>query len=251
MEEKPSSDYNCSDVEMLMTSQIIAESFTTNITFLSEARTDWTPEYAAGLKTRVSEGLEKLGIDSKKDLRKATQVVNKIMDPAKKDLAFFKAQILDDFKALPDRKDEILRTLGFTDYLRKVQKRNQEALIQLLFAFKTNMTAELRTEIIGKGTKTTFIDKIVGYGVTLNNANVTQETFKGSSAEVTKEVRDALNAIYREIIGICKKAIKVYAGNPTKKNLFTFSKVLKQLGAPPPEKKEPTPPASAQNSNKK
>jgi len=55
-----------------------------------------------------------------------------------------------------------------------------------------------------------LIDNIIGYADSFKQANVTQETFKETTKVVTKEVSDSFNAIYDEIIGICKKASNYY-----------------------------------------
>ena len=93
------------------------------------------------------------------------------------------------------------------------------------------MIDSLRQEIIGKGMNSSLIDNIIGYADTFKQANVTQETYKESTKEVTKEVSDTFNAIYDEIIGICKKASNYYQYEPLKKEQFTFSKVVDNLGA--------------------
>lgn len=225
-------NYNCKDVDMLMTSKTIAESFKANLSVLSATRTDWTEQYANDLVSRIDNAIGKnLGIDSKKDLRNATTSLGAIQIPARRDVSFFKTQIEDDFKNEPSKRDEILKTLGFTKHLRDVQMSNQEALIQLLYAFRINMTDSFRKEITAKGMNGSLIDNIIGYADTFKQANITQETFKGSTKEITKEVSDSFNAIYDEIIGICKKASNYYQYEPLKKEQFTFSIVLGNLGA--------------------
>jgi len=224
--------YSCKDVDMLMASKTIAESFKTNISELSTTRTDWTEQYATGLITRIDNSIEThLGIDAKKDLRNATTTLASIQVPAKRDVSYFKTQIDEDFKKETTKRDEILKNLGFAKHLRGVQKGNQESLIQLLYQFKTNMSETLRQEIIAKGLNATLIDNIIGYADTFKQANVTQETFKGSTKEITQEVTDVFNAIYDEIIGICKKASNYYQYEPLKKEQFTFAKALSNLGA--------------------
>jgi hypothetical protein len=225
-------NYSCKDVDMLMASKTIAESFKTNISELSTARTDWTEEYANGLITRIDNAIEThLGIDAKKDLRNASASLASIQVPAKRDVSFFKTQIDEDFKKETSQKDEILKTLGFAKHLRGVQKGNQESLIQLLYQFKTNMSAGLRQAITAKGLSATLIDNIIGYADGLKQANVTQETFKGATKEITQDVCDVFNAIYDELIGICKKASNYFQYEPLKKEQFTFAKALSNLGA--------------------
>ena len=225
-------NYNYKDVDMLMASKTISESFKANLSELSAARTDWTEQYANDLVSGINSAIENnLGIDAKKDLRNATTSLGAIQVPAKRDVSFFKTQIDDDFKNDTSKRDEILKTLGFAKHLKGVQKGNQEALIQLLYAFKTNITDALRQNITAKGLSASLIDNIIGYADTFKQANITQETFKGSTKEITKEVSDSFNAIYDEIIGICKKASNYYQYEPLKKEQFTFSKVIDNLGA--------------------
>ena len=227
-------NYKCKDVDMMVTIKTIAETFRRYNSELSPVRTDWTSEYADSLNTRIDNALRThLGIDSKKDLRSATKIVESLQFPAKRDLSFFKIQIEDDFKKDPTKRTEILKTLGFAAFLKGVQKNDQESLIQLLYAFKTNMTPELNAEITAKGLSPALIVKITGYADTFTDANVTQESFKGSTKEITQEVIDVFNSIYDEVIGICKKASKYYQYEPLKKEQFTFSKVLSNLGHAP------------------
>ena len=228
---KKTRNYSYKDVVMLMTSKVIAGNFLTNITELSAVRNDWTERYATGLITRIDGAIEtQLGIDPKKELRSATSELSAIQVTAKRDLSFFKTQVSEDFKTEPTVRNEILTLLGFTQFLRGVQKGNQQSLIQLLYTFKNNMTETLRTQVISKGMSATLIDNIMGYAATFAGANVNQESLKLSTKEITEEARQIFNSIYDEIIGICKKASAFYQYNPVKKEQFTFSKVAKNLG---------------------
>lgn len=224
--------YNCSDVDMLMAARTIAESLRTNISVLSTVRTDWTEQYADDFLARIISAMERnLGIDSKKNLRNASMALNEIHVPARRDVSFFKTQIEEDFRDKPGMRDELLNNLGFTKFHRDVQKGNQEALIRLLNAFRKNMNDTIRKEITEKGLNNALIDNIIGYTSSFERANVTQETFKSSSKEVTQEVRASFNAIYEETIGICKKVSKYYRYEPLKAEQFSFRKVLSNLGA--------------------
>lgn len=233
--------YNCKDVDMLLAAQIIAKNFLTNMSELSEVRTDWTEAYANELIARIEHTTQTyLGIDAQKNQREATAALAAIQAPAMHDVSFLKAQVDDDFKKEPVKRAEMLTTLGFDSYLKPLQKGKQDALIQFLFKFKQNLSEPLRQEIEAKGTSPKLIERILGYADTMLKANVTQESFKASSKEVTQEGLDAFNAIYDEVIGICKKA-KVYYGNqPLKKEQFAFSKVLAKMGAAPQKSKPGT-----------
>ena len=225
-------NYSCKDVDMLTGSRIVAVNFKSNISELSTVRSNWTEEYANDLVSRISQTIEThLGIDAKKDLRDATSSLSSIQVAAKRDLSFFKTQIDDDFKAQAATRDEILNTLGFSKFLKAVQKDNQEALVQLLYAFKINMTDPLRNQITEKGLSANLIDKLIGYAATFSNANASQEGLKQTTKEISREVADVFNSIYDEVIGICKKASVYYQYDAAKKEQFTFSKVIANLGS--------------------
>lgn len=225
-------NYNYKDVDMLLTSKTIAGNFKSNISELSSVRNDWTEEYATNLVLRIDQTIEThLGIDAKKGLRDATSGLSSIQVSAKRDLSFFKTQIDEDFKAEPATRDEILNTLGFSKHLRGVQKGNQESLVQLLYTFKNNMENSLRNQITAKGLSGTLIGNITGYANAFMGANISQESLKLSTKEITKEVVEVFNAIYDEIIGICKKVSNYYQYDAVKKEQFTFSKVISNLGS--------------------
>ena len=83
-------------------------------------------------------------MDAAKDLRLATITINEIQTNAINDLALVKVQISEDFKDNPIRRTEILNELGFNTFLKSAQRKDQEALINLLFQFKTNLSPTLR-----------------------------------------------------------------------------------------------------------
>lgn len=215
---------------MLMASKTIAESFRANIGELSAIRTTWTAPYADELVGRIDAAISgSLGIDPKKQLREATASVVNILAPARRDVSFFKTQIDQDFKKEPAKRNEILNSLGFA-ILPSVQKGNQEALLQLLSAYKTNMTAVVKQEIVAKGMNASLIDTITGYAEVLIQANTSQENLKGSTKNITSGVVDTFNLIYDEIMAICRIAANYYRFEPLKKEQFTFAKVISNLG---------------------
>lgn len=225
-------NYSYPDVDMLVAAKTIAQSFKANISELSMARTDWSDAYADELLEKINTSMDTyLGIDIKKMLREATAALVKIQMPAKRDLSFFKTQVDDDFKSDKSVHKEILNTLGFTSHLKDVQKGNQEALLLLLFTFKKNMTDTLKEKITSQGMNPALIEKILEYANTYRDANIAQENLKESTKEITKDITDSFNSIYDEIIGICKIASNYYQYEPLKKEQFTFSKAISNLGA--------------------
>lgn len=225
-------NYKTKDVDMLVTASTILESAIANKTFLQTKRSTWTDAFFDDLKAKVENAIQTyLGIDSAKDLRQATQALTDIQTKAIKDLAEAKIQITEDFKSDKTRREELLKQLGFTSYHKDAQKGDQEALINLLFQFKTNLTDTLKDEIVNKGTAKALLDAITGYADTLKNADVTQENYKGTKKTITAGALKEFNEIYDSVISICKIAGKFYNDKPHLKDQFSYNKVAKTLNA--------------------
>ena len=170
-----------------------------------------------------------LGVSPKITLKQASLNLTTIQVAARKDVTFFKTQIDQDFKNDRTRRDMILKALGYKTYLKKMQRNNQEAMIRLLYAFRTNMTDELRQKITANGMNPALIDNITGYADTFSQANFSQESLKETTKEITQEAIDVFNAIYSEIIAFCRIASYYYQHEPLKKEQFTFSKIVSNL----------------------
>lgn len=229
---KVNRNYNFKDVDMLLASKTIIETFKLNLAELSVARSIWNEEYANHLATKIDDAIENyLGLDKKKELRNATANLSSIQTPAIRDLSFLKKQLQVDFAAEKPKLKEMLKTLGFDKNLRKVQNSDQEALIELLYAFKKGIKESLKSEIVAKGTNSELIDRIINYADQMKLANVSQETQKETTKAVSEEATNAFNAIYSDVIGICKIASSFYQYDVLKKELFTFRKVLSNMNA--------------------
>jgi hypothetical protein len=223
---------------MLLASKTITTSLSDNLADLSMARTTWTSDYATALATKIDDAIENyLGLDKKKELRDATARLAALQNPAMRDLSFIKTQIDVDFGTEAKR---ILKKLGFDKNLRAVQKGDQEALIQLLYAFKKGLTDELKTQITEKGTNPALLERIVAYADQLKDANISQETLKETTKVISEEAVNVFNEIYEELIGICKIASSFYQYEPLKKEQFTFSKVVSNMNAAGKTSEEPS-----------
>lgn len=232
--------YSCKDSDMLMASKVIATSLSNQLPDLSMVRSNWTPEYAEGLNTKIDNAMEEfLGLDKKKALRDATAALTAIQGPAMNDLQFMKTQIDVDFGK---DANEIIKNLGYNNYLKTARKGDQEAQIQLLFAFKKGMTNKLKDDIVAKGTNPALIDRIIGYATQLSEANLTQESLKGTTKNLSEAALATFNEIYTEIIGICKIAAAYYIDDQNLKTQFTFSRVVTNMNASgkKPEEQEAT-----------
>lgn len=222
--------YNTKDVDMLLSIDTIIDAAIANKAFLQTKRSNWADPFFEDIKQRINDVIQNyLGVDSAKQLRQATIAVKEIQFSALRELSEIKVQIEQDFKPTPDRKIEILKQLGFTDYYVKASSKDQEALINLLFQYKTNLTPSLKAEIVDKGTTQAALDEIIIYANTLKDADVLQEGTKGTRKEITNEAILAFNEIYSTVSSIAIIAAKFYKAEPVKKDQFTFSKVSKAL----------------------
>jgi hypothetical protein len=225
-------NFNYKDVDMLLASKTVSESFKLNIADLSVIRTNWDVDYSNQLCERIDLAIENyLGLDKKKELRSATSKLAAIQMPALRDISFLKTQLEVDFNDNKVLLKEILKTLGFTDYLKKAQKKDQESLIQLLYKIKLNLTDSVKTAIVEKGLSPDLLDKIIGYANELKAANISQETLKEVTKSTSNEAVMEFNSIYNEIIGICKIASNYYQFDELHKDMFTFSKVIANMNA--------------------
>jgi hypothetical protein len=224
--------YKNKDVDMLIALSTIVQSAIVNKTFLQTKRSTWADPFFDDLVVEIDQIVQDfLGVDSAINLREATQVVVSIQAGAIVDLAEVKVQIVEDFKDTPIVQNEILIQLGFTAYHKDAQKGDQEALINLLFQFKTNLTPTLKAKIEAKGTPAATLDAIVAYADILKNANISQEGSKGTRKVITAEAINAFNAIYSKVISISKISTKFYKDNPAVQEQFSYNKVTKTINA--------------------
>jgi hypothetical protein len=233
-------NYKKKDVEMLTASEIVIENAIANKVFLQSKRTIWADPFFQDLKTKINNVSNTyLGTDAAKEMRQSTQILLEIQKNALTDLAEFKVQVEEDFKKDQVQNNEIMIQLGFTNYYKLAQKKDQEGLVNLLFQFKKNLTPTLGDLITKKGTSQTIINSIIGYADTLRDANIDQETFKGTRTEITDEAIIAFNEVYDDVISIAKIANKFFKSNKAKQELFSFTKVANTLNSSNLNKKTP------------
>ncbi len=231
--------YKGKDVDMLTTSQAITEQAIAHKDFLIEKRPSWAGLFFENHLNRIASCFEDiLGIDNVGQQRRATQLVKTIHSGAYDKVSFFKVQVEEDFKKEPERRTEILKSLGFGYFAQS--RRVQETMVQLLYQFKKGLTVELKAEILAKGTDAQVMDAIVAYADQLAKANVTQETLKGGRKEITSDSIRILNEIYDDTMSIAKIARKAYAGDKAKQDIFSYAPTQRKLyAAPAPKTKTP------------
>ena len=221
--------YKAKDVDMLITAATITQAAIANKDFLISKRTTWADPFFEDLQIEIDKAIQThLGIDSAKALREASQVVYSIQDKAIKDLAEVKIQLVEDFKDTPARQSELLNQLGFTTYHKKAQNGDQEALINLLYQFKTNINS-VRAEIVAKGTPDATLDTICTHADQLKDADISQEGNKGTRKVITAEAVTEFIRIYNKVISVAKISTKFYKDNPALKDQFSFNKISNAL----------------------
>lgn len=232
MPTKIARKYKVKDVEMLTATATIIENSIANKVFLQTKRSTWANPFFEDLKSEIENITNTyLGKDAAQQMRQSTQIVLGIQKQALIELAEFKVQVEQDFKSNPVQRAEILTQLGITTYYKMAQKGDQEGLVNLLFQFKTNLNPTLSAEIVAKGTSQNTLDNIAGYADVLKNANINQETFKGTRKEITDEAIQAFNEIYEKVISVAKIANNFYKTDKVKQQLFSFSKVSATLNS--------------------
>jgi hypothetical protein len=235
--------FSAKNAVMLTVLSVILENALDNIKEITEENDNWNVDLITALKARVDKDFKDiLGIDPKKDQREATVTVKAIQAAALPILSTLSLRLT---VAVKDdaRRAELLNQLGFTAFAKKAQAKDQIALIELLAQFKTNLTAEVKTEITAsKDIKATVIDSILGYANTFSNENITQETYKSNSKTITAEGVAALNATYTAVVTDFAKLVQDFykKKKSVKRDLFSFSAIKKAVqnsgnnSTPPP-----------------
>ncbi|UPT69295.1 MAG: hypothetical protein M0D53_08645 [Flavobacterium sp. JAD_PAG50586_2] len=227
--------YNTKDVDMIITASVIIEAAIANKALLQAKRSTWADPFFENIKNRIDAATQDyLGVDNAKDLRLSTQIVLSMQNAALNDLSQVKVQIEQDYKNNPARKTEILTQLGFIPYYKGAQKKDQEALINLLYQFKVNLIPVLKTEIVNKGIAIETLDSIAAYADTLKEADIIQEGTKGTRRELTATAITEFNEIYDAITSIAIISAKLLKDNPALKQQFSYNKVSKTINAGKP-----------------
>jgi hypothetical protein len=223
-------NYAIKDIDMLVAAATIIDSAIRNKAFLQSKRSTWKDPFFDDLKRRMDKVVQScLGVESAKELRLATQIIIAIQKQAIQGLAEVKVQIGEDYRNYKPRRDEILNQLGFAGYHKSAQQGDQEALQQLLYLFKTNLTAALKHELIGNGVERDTLDTIISYAETFRLSDMDKELFESERRVISADYIKAFNEIYDCIISICKIASKFYKDTPHLKDQFNFNKIVKRL----------------------
>ena len=215
---------------MLLAAATIIDSAIANEAFLTSKRTNWTKPFFNNLRLRINNAITNhIGVDGVSELRQATQSLIVIQSAALLDLAELKVQIEVDFKNDSVRRNEILALLGFKTHNTNAKKGDQEALISMLFAIKTNLTSTLKTELTTKGIAPVLLDRLITYAESLKEADIFQEGKKGTRKEITATAIIEFNEIHSDVTGVAKIAKNFLRDDKARSEQFSFRKVASNL----------------------
>jgi hypothetical protein len=207
-------------------------------TFVNEMPA-WSDPFIADFRATVELILtEYFGSSSREELQEQTNLVNELTEKAKDDLEMVKTQIERGFRNDLKEQQSIIQQLGFRAYWSKASRNNQSEMIGLLLTFSSHLDEAMRTKLEQHQVNPGRLTNIMGYADTLNQANITQESLKGSSKLDTKESISALNDAYAQAMDICAIGKSLFKHEPVKRELFVFSKLVKSQGTPSPRDNE-------------
>lgn len=189
---------------MLIASLTVADHFESEKeTFVNEMP-GWTDPFIETFRTSIQQILDTyFGINSKENLKDQTQLVNELTEKAADDLDMVKTQIERGFRKEPQTKENLLSRLGYQQYWSQAANHNQEMMIGLLLTFANHMDEELKAQLLEKQVNAARVENILTYADQLNQANISQESLKGTSKLDTEEAVAALNETYAQAMDIC------------------------------------------------
>lgn len=196
---------------------------------ITAERTNWVDPFLPDLLDDINTTISTyLGVDNAAQLRAKTALLETIRTTTFDHLTKIKNQIKRDFRQDTPTRDEIYRTLGYTQHWSGVRSKDQEATIDLLFAFKQNLTPTLQTQLTAKGINPTRLSDIVAQAQTLLDANINQETSKKLVPTLTEAATLALNTIYDRAMDVAIISRQLFT-DTTIKDQFSYTKTLAAL----------------------
>lgn len=228
MSNKVTRNYKGSDSAMLTAIDTIMEAALDYQDELVAKRANWAAPFFTNLKTGIDEVVQTyLGADSVKDLRNATITVTQVQAAALNNLEELKVQIERDFREDKITRDELLAELGYKEFFKAAQKKDQGALVEMLYRFKQGLTADVQAQLTAKGVDAGTLTAITGVADVLKNANVSQEAFKSSIKTGTEAAVTAFNEVYNDVMDVAVIAATIFKKDKAKKERFSYSKTLK------------------------
>ena len=233
--------YSAPDADMLIAISTIAENALAAKEYLASKRPAWADPFFQQFQTKINAAFpDILGITGYTELKETTARLYDIKEQLLKDIAELKVQLKVDYKA--EEAINLLNSIGIgknqPDY-----KKKHEALVKSMQLFKSNLSPQIKQNLIDKGISPTLIEKIIVGSDSFLQSEIKQETLKGSARTITETGVNALNALYAEAIGIAKIARNFYNGQPVEQAKFSFEKLLRDQSLS--RKTKATPPSNS------
>ncbi len=221
--------YSESDSTCLVAAMTIAESAGDRQAAFENEDSTLTPEHFSALNKRIDDVAEYiLGADNAAALRASTLELARLHAGAVVDLGFTKDIIETKFTANPIRRDELLSVLGFKAWYAAAVKGRQEKMGELLKHISQFMSGDVQEDLMSKGLTKTRIARLREYAAGYLRKDASQEGHKENRKELSLEHVAELNAIYQEIMVLCRLGKRIYKGNAAIRDRFVFNKVVRQ-----------------------
>lgn len=231
--------FNCIPLHMLFAALSVADHFETEKASFIAENPQWNDPFISNFRDEVNRVLqENYGINTHESVQKQTRLLNNMGDQAMADLRMIKTQIERGFRAVEGKTDAILDKLGFTMFWARAANSNMAMLSGLLLTFRNNLDAELEAELEQNGVNPSRIDNLLNLAGNLAQANVAQETMKGTAKIDTEKNMMILNDIYNRTMDICSIGQQLFRNDDLRKELFVFGRLVKQQKAMHPAGKK-------------
>lgn len=231
--------YNDPDVVMLTSGLAIIEAAKNHVAALQLRRTTWKLPYFTGLEDEIKTAMQDhLGLTPEAARMAATAVVLTNFSTMRTDARklMVDLQTLEDLSA--DRRATLLRSLGYDEHYSAVAAKKAEALTEMLFKIKKNLTPEVRTELTTLGVNDGLIGRLIGYAEEFTKSRVQQTALKQSQKELTDGAIREFNRLYEKVIAICRVAQDEFKKDKAVKGQFSYTQTvnkLQQARKPKPE----------------
>ncbi len=215
--------------------QKIVQSFNENIFELTHIRTDWTPDYARDLKSRIETANATYLAPETYCIHADEQShVHNLMISSLKDITLFRALMKVEFKNDVKFQKLVFEELGFNDLFSDAKGGDYNSLYMLAERFAANLTPAIREKLISKTIPISMVDKIAGYYSEMENFKTCFDLIN-ESKHLNEEGKQVISEIFSEIKDICRIASAYYLFDPVKRDMFSFFRVMHNLSRDVPE----------------
>lgn len=219
--------YKGNDADMLTAISSIVQAGKDYQEKLAARRPSWAEPFFTNLQKEIDLVVKTyMCTNSAKKLWLSTQLVQQIHVAAINNLEEIKVQIERNFRKDKITRDELLDELGYQNFFKAARKKDQGALVQLLYRFKKALTADVHEQLTAKGINPDALTTVLAFADMLYNANVAKEAFKGSRKASTDAAIIAFNEIYGRVMDVAVIVVKFLKYDEAKQERFNYSKVL-------------------------